>query len=125
MFDVSTGTRNKLNKFKSFYLRSNSKCTDGLELKYYDKSKEIKDSNFQKQYIIDELNFKNIFRLEIKTNHKKLKYTLDKLGLNDAELYMRLSDKKLLFDVYYLLLHRIIRIEHKHKVYSLLDFILE
>lgn len=125
LLHVATGTRNKLNKFKSFYLRSNCKNSDGLELKYYDKAKEIKDKNFEKQYIIDKLDFKKIFRLEIRANHKNLKYTLNKLGLSDLDLYMRLEDKELLLKVYYLLLHRIIRIEYKNKVYSLLDFIIE
>lgn len=125
LLHVSTGTRNKLNKFKSFYIKGKSKNNDGLELKYYDKAKEIKDKNCEKQYIIDKLKFKNIFRLEIRANHKRLKYTLNKLGLSDFELYMRLEDKELLLKVYYLLLHRIIRIEYKKKVYSLLDFILE
>lgn len=125
LLHVSTGNRIKLNKFKSFYIKGKYQNYDGLELKYYNKGKEIEDRKFEKQYIIDKLGFKNIFRLEIRTNHKKLKYSPDKLGLTDEDLYMRLEDKKVLFNLFRLLLYRVIRIEFKEKTYSLLDFILE
>lgn len=119
LLHVSTGTRNNLNKFKSFYIRS----AEGLELKYYDKAKEIEDKNFEKKYILDKLGFKKVFRLEVKANHKNLKNSLDKLGITDEDLYMRHADEKLLYKVYFLLLNRIIRIEYKNKTYSLLSFI--
>lgn len=125
LLHVSTGTRYRINKFKSFYIKSCSKKSEGLELKYYDKAKEIKDKNFEKKYILDKLKFDKIFRLEIKANHKKLKYSLDKIGLTDEDLFRRIEDKKLLFTVFQSLIDRVIRFEYKKRTYSLLDFILK
>lgn len=122
LLNLSVGSCNNIHKNKSFYLSNKEK---GLVLACYNKLKEIQDNNFEKQYIIDSLNLKNIYRLEIRTNHKLLLDTLNKLGFTDLYLFNIINDN-LHYELYLLfkeLLGRLIRISHNNKTYSLLDFI--
>lgn len=122
LLNVSTGSRLRIHKFKSFYIQNKEK---GLSLNCYDKRKEIEDNNNTKQYIIDKFNYSKIFRLEVRTNHCLLKDSIDKLGFTDEYVYnclvRNINDK--LYLLYLNLLQRLIRIQYKSKVYSLVDFL--
>ena len=74
----------------------------------YDKSKEIISSG--KTYIRDWFDSKGkIFRAEIRLKNKSLNDFCDKFNLQQYDLYMRLFDEELWFDIYYFYSNRIIR----------------
>ena len=121
MTTIAKGTRKNPVKYKSFYLSNKEK---GLELACYNKLKEIQDNNYNKQYILDKINFKPIYRLEIRTNHKMLKDTMDKLGFTDDDLFYNiLFNEDMLFKLYLSLLNRLIRIKYKNQTHSILEVI--
>lgn len=121
MITISQGTRQNPNKYKSFYI---SNKENGLELSCYNKLKEIEDNGFNKQYILDKLKFKPIYRMEIRTNHKMLKDTMNVLGINDDDLFYNiLFNEEELFKLYLSLLNRLIRIKHQNQTYNLLEVI--
>lgn len=122
LLHVSTGTRNNIHKYKSFYINNKEK---GLTLNCYDKLKEIEDNNNTKQYIKDYLGFKKIYRIEVRVNHNILNDTLVKLGYTDDYILLciinRINDE--LFEVYKNLLYRLIHLEYKKKPYSIIDIL--
>lgn len=121
MITISQGTRQNPTKYKSFYITNKEK---GMELVAYNKLKEIEDNDFNKQYILDKLSFKPIYRLEIRTNHKMLKDTIDKLGLNDNDLFYNiLFNEEELFKLFLSLLNRLIRFRYQNQTYNILEVI--
>ena len=122
LLNLSVGTRRNIRKNKSFYIQNKDK---GLVLNGYDKLKEIEDNDNEKSYIKDYLNYKSIFRLEVRTKHNLLVDTLNKIGYTDIYLYQCILNRELdeLYFIYDELLRRLIRIEYNNKVYSLIDFI--
>lgn len=122
LLHISTGTRKKIHQFKCFYIFNRE---GGLTLNCYDKAKEIEDAGNEKQYIKDKLGYSNIFRLEVRTNHKILIDSLNKIGLTDDYLYecicMGLYEE--LFDVYVELINRLVRIEHNNHVDSIINYL--
>ena len=123
LINVSTGSRKNVRKFKSFYITNKER---GLCLNAYDKTKEIADNDYQKQYIIDKLDMKKIFRLEIRTNHTLLLDSIKKLGYTDDYLYDLIVTNQIheLFELYKHLLNRLIRFDFKGKVISFLDLLM-
>ena len=117
---INKGTRENLNKYKSIYIQNKER---GLSLVAYDKLKEIEDNNFEKEYILNKLNFKPIYRLEIRTLQHILKDTLLKLNISNEDLYYNLLDKEYLFLLYNNLLNRIIRINFNNKSYNLINIL--
>ena len=106
---------------ESFYITNKEK---GLELACYNKLKEIQDNNNSKQYILDKVKFKPIYRMEVRSNHKLLKDTLDKLGINDDDLFYNvLFNEEELFKLFLSLLNRLIRFKHQNQTYSILEVI--
>ena len=87
--------------------------------------KEIEDNDNEKSYIKDYLNYKSIFRLEVRTKHNLLVDTLNKIGYTDIYLFQCILNREFdeLYFIYDELLRRLIRIEYNNKVYSLIDFI--
>lgn len=119
---LSTGTRNNIHKFKSFYIQNKEK---GLILNCYDKRKEILDNNNSKSYILNDFNYKNVFRIEVRTNHHLLIDSLNKIGFTDEYLYYIITNS--ITDELYLLfehlLNRLFRIKYKKDIYSLIDLL--
>ncbi|MEQ3236187.1 hypothetical protein [Bacteroides cellulosilyticus] len=106
---------------KSFYIKNKE---GGLELNAYNKSLEIRDNDYNKQYIADWLGFDNIHRLEVRCNHKQLKDTLRSLNLTDEDvLYRAILDKDLLFLIYTNLLNRILRVDDNNEIYNFLKYV--
>ena len=122
LFTVSNGTRTHIHKNKSFYIQNREK---GLTLCGYNKTKEILDNNNEKEYIKELIDSDRIYRLEIRTNHSLLLDSLRKIGFTDMYLFQILisRDNSELFVLYSHLLNRLVRVEYKNKIYSLLDFI--
>ena len=122
LLNVSQGTRKHIHKFKSFYIQNKEK---GLVLNCYDKRKEIEDNNNIKNYIIDNFNYKDVFRIEVRTNHHLLIDSLNNLGFTDEYLYYIIvnciSDE--LYLLFENLLNRLIRIKYKKNIFSLIDLI--
>lgn len=106
---------------KSFYIKNRE---GGLELNAYNKSIEIKEHNYDKQYIVDRLGFDTIYRLEVRCSHKQLKDTLKTLNLTDEDVFYRaIIDKDLLFDIYINLLNRLIRINENNEINNFLKYV--
>lgn len=106
---------------KSIYIKNRER---GLELNAYNKTKEIKDNGNYKDYIVDTLGFNEIYRLEVRCNHKQLKDTLKAMNLTDEDvMYRAIIDKELLYDIYENLLNRLLRIDENGKSYNFLQFI--
>ena len=122
LLNISQGTRKNIHKFKSFYIQNKEK---GLVLNCYDKKKEIEDNNNAKSYILDHFNYKEVYRIEVRTNHHLLIDSLNSLGFTDDYLYYIIINS--IFDELYLLfenlLNRLIRIKYKKDVYSLIDLL--
>lgn len=123
LLHLTTGTRRNIKKNKSFYINNKE---GGLTLHAYNKLKEINDNDNKKDYITDLTKTKNLYRLEIRTQHHILKDTLNKLGYTDDYLLQVIIDRDNteLFYIYVNLLERLIRIKYKNNIYSLLDFLL-
>lgn len=121
MITISQGTRVNPTKYKSFYFSNKEK---GLELACYNKLKEIEDNNNSKQYILDKLQFKPIYRMEIRTNHKILADSMKKLNIDDNDLFYNiLFNEEILFKLYLTLLDRLIRFRYQNQTYNLLEVI--
>lgn len=106
---------------KSIYIKNKE---GGLELNAYNKTKEIKDNGNYKDYIVDKLGFNEIYRLEVRCNHKQLKDTLKAMNLTDEDvMYRAIIDKELLYDIYENLLNRLLRIDENGKSYNFLQFV--
>lgn len=120
MLLISKGTRENLQKYKSIYIQNKEK---GLSLCIYNKLKEIKDNNNEKEYILDKLKFKPIYRIEVRTYHHILKDTIMKLNISDEDLYYNLLNKDKLLIIYNNLLNRIIRINYNNISYNLIDIL--
>ena len=121
VLNFSKGTRNNPFKFKSFYIKNKE---GGLELKCYDKLKEITDNGNEKQYIKDKLGFNNIFRLEVNVKHKLLKDTLNKMKITDMDIRYNLFNKDFISNLYIELLNRLIMIRYKENNYNFLSILL-
>lgn len=122
LLNISNGSRKNINKNKSFYINNKEK---GLSLHSYNKLKEIEDNNNEKYYIKEYLNYEQIYRLEIRTNHNLLLDTLKKIGFTDFYIYQCIINKTIdeLYYLYIELLFRIIRVKYNNKIYSLLELI--
>lgn len=85
-------SRAKRDKYPTLYF-SQAK-NDGLELKIYDKSKEIIEENPQKQYIIDWNDFgeQKIYRLELTIRNEQFKKWLDYVRTGDAGVLREWGD---------------------------------
>lgn len=121
VLNCSKGTRKNPFKFKSFYIKNKE---SGLELKCYNKSKEIIDNDNKKQYIKDKLGFDNIYRIEIHVKHKLLKDTMDKMNITDMDIRYNLFNKDFLSNLYIELLDRLIMIRYKENNYNFLSILL-
>ena len=119
LFNGGSGTRKRPYLNKSFELRKKSDYKS-LSLHCYNKLEEIKDNNNEKQYIIDKIDMKPIFRLEARCKVTELDYTLNQMNLNQTYLYMNLFNDSLLFNLSQIIIDRIIRIKHKSKILPLL-----
>lgn len=121
VINITNGSRKNPHKNKSIYLKNKE---GGLTLALYNKFKEITDNNSEKSYIIENWKHNKLFRLEIRTSGHILKDTLTNLGISNEELYYRIFNKDILFNIYQNLLNRIIRIEYKNKCYNILNYLL-
>lgn len=121
LLHMATGTRSHPYLYKSFYIGNKE---GGLTLACYNKTKEIIDNGYKKEYIIKKDGFKRIYRLEIRTIRHTLKDTLNKLFIDEEELYRRLFDKDFLMKIFIALLDRLIRISQGDNTYNLLQFLL-
>jgi len=117
---ISKGTRENLQKHKSIYIQNKER---GLSLCIYNKLKEIEDNKNEKQYILDELKFTPIYRIEVRTIYHILKDTLIKLNITNEDLYYNLLNKEKLFEIYNNLLNRIIRINYNNISYNLINIL--
>ena len=77
-------SRVKRDKYPTLYF-SQAK-NDGLQLKIYDKTREIKEENPQKEYIIDWNDFgeQKVYRLELTIRNEQFKKWLDYVRTGDA-----------------------------------------
>ena len=85
-------SRSKRDKYPTLYF-SQAK-SDGLELKIYDKSKEIIEENPQKQYIIDWNDFgsEKVYRLELTIRNEQFKKWLEYVRSGDSGLLTEWGD---------------------------------
>lgn len=116
---VHTGN---LERYLDMSIYVKQKDTDGLELKVYDKAKEIKVSS--KEYILNWhklTNNKKLHRIEISLKHQQLK---DYINSNKIELTHNLfNNREFLFDCFLHFANRLIRFREGEKVYSILEVI--
>jgi len=98
-------SRAKRDKYPTLYF-SQAK-NDGLQLKIYDKTREIKEENPQKEYVIDWNDFgeKKIYRLELTIKNDQYKKWLDAVRSGEAGVMtlwgdFELSEGLLMLTVY-------------------------
>lgn len=95
-----------------------------LSLHCYNKLDEVKENNYEKQYILDKVNIKPMYRMEIRSKSIELDYTLGKMGLSHYDLYMQLFNDVILIELYYRLMDRIIRIKKNDNIIPLLTLLI-
>lgn len=85
-------TRAKRDKYPTLYFKQSN--TDGLQLKIYDKSKEIVEDNPQKKYVEEWNNFGNrkTYRLELTIRNDYYKKWLDSVRTGDAGVLREWGD---------------------------------
>lgn len=97
---------------------------NSLSLKAYNKTNEINQSS-NKQYIIDNVGFNRLYRLEVScANHKVIKKSLDMINLTDEELYSKLQDENTLISLFMNVLERLIKVQYKRKSFNILSVML-
>lgn len=118
---ISTGTRKRPLKNRSFYIDNKDKS---LALRGYNKSAELLESG--KPYIPNISGKLPMYRLEVSlANHKNIAKTLERLGVFDAgEVYCKLQSKDFLLSLFLTTLDRLIRVTKGRKGYNLLEFVL-
>lgn len=118
---ISTGTRKRPFKNRSFFIENKDKS---LGLRCYNKSEELTES--EKDYIPNVSGKLPMYRLEVSLrNHKNIAKTLDLLGVNNAEeLYSQLQTEDFLLSLFLTTLNRIIRVGKGRKRFNLLECLL-
>lgn len=118
---ISTGTRKRPFKNRSFFIANKDKS---LGLRCYNKSEELTES--EKDYIPNVSGKLPMYRLEVSLrNHKNIAKTLDQLGVNNAEkLYSQLQTEDFLLSLFLTTLNRIIRVGKGRKRFNLLECLL-
>ena len=120
LLHVSTGSRKKIHKNKSFYIANSEK---DLELNGYDKSKELLETG--KQYIIDNIGFSKIYRFEVRmNNYKMVSESLQMANINNEKLYYNLFNEDVLNTIFYVAMNRLIRVQINRKPCSLLEILI-
>ena len=119
---ISTGTRKRPFKNRSFYIENKDKS---LALRCYNKSEELTDS--EKEYIPNVSGKLPMYRLEVSlANHKNVAKSLSQLGVFDAdEVYSKLQNEEFLFSLFLTTLDRLIRVGKGRKGYNLLECLLQ
>jgi len=85
-------SRVKRDKYPTLYFKQAN--SDGLELKIYDKTKEIKEENPQKEYIEvwNDFGSQKVFRLELTIRNEQYKKWLDFVRTGDAGVMREWGD---------------------------------
>lgn len=119
---ISTGTRKRPFKNRSFYIENKDKS---LALRCYNKSVELSES--EKEYIPNVSGKLPMYRLEVSlANHKNIAKTLNLLGVYNAdEVYCKLQNEEFLFSLFLTTLNRVIRVSKGRKGYNLLECLLD
>lgn len=119
---ISTGTRKRPFKNRSFYIENKDKS---LALRCYNKSVELSES--EKEYIPNVSGKLPMYRLEVSlANHKNVAKSLSQLGVFDAdEVYSKLQNEEFLFSLFLTTLDRLIRVGKGRKGYNLLECLLQ
>ncbi|MBD5314353.1 MAG: hypothetical protein HDS06_09105, partial [Bacteroides sp.] len=107
LVNMGSGSRLRPYKNKSFDIRKQTRFKS-LSLHCYDKLEEVKDNEFEKQYILDKVGLKPMFRLEIRSNADELNYTLEQMNITNEDLYHLLFNEPIISEVYFNLLDRVI-----------------
>lgn len=123
LLNMGNGTRLRPYMNKSFDIRKVSNFKS-LSLHCYNKLDEVKENNYEKQYILDKVNIKPMYRMEIRSKSIELDYTLGKMGLSHYDLYMQLLNDVILIEFYYRLMDRIIRIKKNDNIIPLLTLLI-
>lgn len=116
---ITKGNQERMTEL-SIYVKQKKK--NGLELCFYNKTKEAIKSN--KLYILDWMNTQqNIFRAELRLKNQFLKEYFDKKSDFDInQILVKLVDKEFLFDMFLYFSDRLLRFRDKRgEVYSVLE----
>lgn len=92
-----------------------------ISLKLYDKGREIGDSG--KDYIRESFGLSSggIFRAEVKVNNRAFSDYCASYGCSQYDIYMRLLDKGLLFELWLYYCNKIIRFKEKRSLISIVQ----
>ena len=118
---ISTGTRKRPFKNRSFFIENKDKS---LGLRCYNKSEELTES--EKDYIPNVSGKLPMYRLEVSLgNHKNIAKTLALLGVYHAEeLYSKLQTEDFLLSLFLATLNRLIRVGKGRRRFNLLECLL-
>lgn len=119
---ISTGTRKRPFKNRSFYIENKDKS---LALRCYNKTAELSES--EKEYIPNVSGKLPMYRLEVSlANHKNIVKSLSQLGVYDAdEVYCKLQNEEFLFSLFLTTLDRLIRVGKGRKRFNLLECLMQ
>lgn len=119
---ISTGTRKRPFKNRSFYIENKDKS---LTLRCYNKTAELSES--EKEYIPNVSGKLPMYRLEVSlANHKNIVKSLSQLGVYDAdEVYCKLQNEEFLFSLFLTTLDRLIRVGKGRKRFNLLECLMQ
>lgn len=96
-----------------------------LSLKAYNKTKEINEES-HKDYIIKSAGFNRLYRFEVSCgNHREVKKSLDRIGVNETDLYQNIHDESMLISIFESMMNRLIRVGKKRDSFSLLEILLD
>lgn len=119
---ISTGTRKRPFKNRTFYIENKDKS---LALRCYNKTAELSES--EKEYIPNVSGKLPMYRLEVSlANHKNIAKSLSQLGVYDAdEVYCKLQNEEFLFSLFLTTLDRLIRVGKGRKRFNLLECLMQ
>lgn len=119
---ISTGTRKRPFKNRSFYIENKDKS---LALRCYNKTAELSES--EKEYIPNVSGKLPMYRLEVSlANHKNIVKSLSQLGVYYAdEVYCKLQNEEFLFSLFLTTLDRLIRVGKGRKRFNLLECLMQ
>ncbi len=81
-----------------------------LSLRAYNKTKEIYEES-HKDYIIKSAGFKRLYRFEVSCgNHREVKKSLDRIGVNEMDLYQNIYNESMLISIFESMMNRLVRV---------------